>query len=370
MYSNIDSNQSIYHVDGPEFTRLFACCVCSKVKGSESGNEAPKPPMDPIDITPRFQEAASSFSNPTSFFQKCRFQGRAVDVHSSGRVPTRLGIMTFGCQWWQGGEKKSAESDCTASDICVYSWGYRYRCQMRPMSGKELLLPSTFKVTYVNKSEEASLDFLKAWCQNVSSGEGSIALDTEGNGSPEEPGCATFQIASDKLGEVLVIHLGAFRSESKCLDPKGPLACVHSLLEGTPCRRSFVDYGDHGSTDPGKVYGAFGGRINYAPKQRGSGLKKMASDLGFGFELKRTGEECHKRGFKGKNEKAKPQQQSIIVHEWKVPECGVDIHFKMWGNLCPTVSQWEQRKCHILTLEQCTYAALDAWIQLWYCLLK
>jgi hypothetical protein len=295
---------------------------------------------------------------------KCLFRGTKVIVEARGQRPTHVGNMEFTPDKWEQwiDEKivtRHVEADCRALNIRVFAWGYEFECEMRLDENAKKKMPPRFTVTYINQRDDSSIQRIEEWCKQAQTKGGSIAVDTEG------AWCDLFQIASDNNRGVLVIHPKAF-CDSTGYIAETDLQAIRNLLL-LPGDRSFIDLGGSDNTKMKSLFD----RLQYEPSIVGDGMKEMARGLGFGFELKRDNPSLKARGRT--NGKGSAKVFSEGFHNWHkrsraliCSQSDVDISTVMPGNASITLSSWGAHKCFILTLEQTTYAALDAWITLYH----
>jgi hypothetical protein len=326
--------------------------------------------------------------------RKCLFMG--TDMFPGDKIDT----FTFGLAR-QKGEPKS---DVVLHDVLITSYGYTCSatCTLSGSKSKEVThkLPQKFKLVYVNECDEEGLEAINAFCDGAHGSP--IGIDTEGGFEGilvcEESVLRkvgkidVIQIASLKSNSVLVVSLRTMRNSGR-VPPKFVWLLTRSRV---------VDvYADMGGRDDEK--------INHFFEQMGieakcaktnmegfaEGMRACALRMDFSFDFKRNGTRCIERGFrildpwgwpvktvkvlkdkKGPKEyvwkewdsTAEWQKKNLVFHSSRffhprlVREDIVDIGREMPSCLMITVSTWENS---LLTLEQTTYAALDAWITLW-----
>jgi hypothetical protein len=336
-----------------------------------SASRAPPPPhmMNP-----------SYAGHETPRTVKCSF------AHMQVKVGEHIG--SFGLQ----------DGDVRLDNIRITSYGYTCSVHLA-VNAVQNPVPNTFYLINVNDHLRGGEEAIDAFCRKALEEGSGIAIDTEGN----ETIVDTIQIAtliSGEIGEVLVVQLGALK---RGLEHRWIRSFVELLTQ--PRFPIYCDgLGATGGDDSGKVskflelaYGLPEDSCTGVDALSGSlcaGIKDLAIKMGFPFEMKRSNDECEKRGYgaiqnEGNAEGMKDWQRRLKCHQrqGKTPnskekknalyqdsrhalfdtsdESLVDISRELHRFLRITVSKFSFQTRPLLTLEQATYAALDAWITLW-----
>jgi hypothetical protein len=285
--------------------------------------------------------------------------------------------------------------DVELKNIRITSYGYTCSVHLE-VNAVQNPLPNEFHLINVNDLNHGGREAIDAFCRKALEIGTGIAIDTEGNKTIVDTIQIATRIAGD-IGEVLVVQVGSG------LEGVWISSFVQLLTQiRFPVYCDGV--GATGGDDCGKVsnflYLAYGlpkdscTGVDALSGSACTGIQSLAKLLGFPFDMKRTDDQCFERGYgiiknrgdakvmrvweyklkkakekecipSGKEKKNALYQDSSHALFPTRHESLVDISREVHKFLRITVTDFSFENRPLLTLEQATYAALDAWITLW-----